>query len=155
MVQFENPQGVAKGSGLWETVGMGKPEPVVTRLIDKRIVSAKCSECDEPLNMPNVVKSAKEQEYELEVVFAKHLKAKHREDCMETRSMRIVQSIGPAPYRAICTNCNQQFRVTSGKTFTVEDATATLQARFDAHECKPMDESQNAARIVKEATENH
>jgi len=73
---------------------------------------------------------------------------------MEKRSMRIVQFIGSASYRAICTNCNQQFRVTSGKTFTIEYAMATLQAQFDAHECKPIDDSQNAARIVREATES-
>ena len=69
---------------------MPKPEPIVTRTIDKRITDAKCSECNEPLNMPNTVKSAREQEYELEVAFAKHLKAKHREDFSQAAA-RIVQ----------------------------------------------------------------
>jgi len=73
---------------------------------------------------------------------------------MEKRSLRIVKRIGPAPYLGVCTYCNQQFKVTYGKTFTVEDAIATLQEQFDAHKCKPMDSSQNALRIVRESTEN-
>jgi hypothetical protein len=70
---------------------------------------------------------------------------------MTKREMRVVKSIGPAPYMAICTNCGHQFKVTSGKTFTVEDATETLQKQFEAHNCSE-DASQSAARIVKEAT---
>lgn len=73
---------------------------------------------------------------------------------MAKRMMRIVTRIGPAPYLAVCTECSQQFRVTSGKTFTVEDATQTLQSQFDAHKCKPEDASQAAVRIVREATED-
>jgi hypothetical protein len=71
---------------------------------------------------------------------------------MAKRMMRIVKMIGPAPYLAVCTKCGQQFKVTSGKSFTVEDATQTLQGQFDAHECKPEDASQAAVRIVREAT---
>lgn len=71
---------------------------------------------------------------------------------MPKREMKIVKKIGPAPYMAVCTNCGHQFRVTSGETFTAEDATATLQKQFDAHDCKE-DASQAAARIVREATE--
>lgn len=70
---------------------------------------------------------------------------------MAEREMRIAQSIGPAPYMAICSNCGHQFRVTTGKTFTVEDATETLKKQFDAHDCNK-DASQSAARIVREAT---
>ena len=69
---------------------MGKPEPIVTTLIDKRIVAAKCSECNEPLDMPNVVGSAREQEYKLEIAFAQHLKAKHSEDFSQAAA-RIVR----------------------------------------------------------------
>lgn len=84
------------GSWLWETWGMSKPEPIVTRTIDKRITEAKCSECNEPLEMPNTVKSAREQEYELEVAFAKHLKAKHREDFNQAAA-RITRQITKQP----------------------------------------------------------
>jgi hypothetical protein len=40
---------------------------------------------------------------------------------MPKREMRIVKYIGSAPYLAVSTYCSQQFKVTSGKTFTVED----------------------------------
>jgi hypothetical protein len=73
---------------------------------------------------------------------------------MAKRELRIVKRIGPAPYLGVCVNCNQQFKVTSGKEFTVEDATQTIQRQFDAHKCKPIDSSQNSLRIVHEATEN-
>jgi hypothetical protein len=59
---------------------MEKPEPIVTCVIDKRITEAKCSVCDEPLDMPNDVGSVHQQEYALEVAFATHLKAKHSEN---------------------------------------------------------------------------
>lgn len=73
---------------------------------------------------------------------------------MPSRKLRIVKRIGPAPYLGVCERCNRQFKVTYGKTFTVEDATAVLQEQFDAHKCEPVDSSQNALRIVREATEN-
>jgi hypothetical protein len=73
---------------------------------------------------------------------------------MPKRELRIVKRIGPAPYLGVCVRCNQQFRVTYGKEFTVEDATRVVQEQFDAHKCEPMDSSQNALRIVREATEN-
>lgn len=57
---------------------MSKPEPIVTRLIDRRITEAKCSACDEPLEMPNKVGSRQEQELALEVAFAKHLQDRHK-----------------------------------------------------------------------------
>jgi hypothetical protein len=81
-------------------------------------------------------------------------KAKEAKSKVSKREMRIVKKIGPAPYMAVCTNCSHQFRVTSGKEFTVEDATETLQKQFDAHDCNE-DASQAAARIVREATGNH
>jgi len=34
------------------------------------------------------------------------------------------------------------------------DAQANLQQQFDTHKCKPIDSSQNALRIVREATED-
>ncbi len=74
---------------------------------------------------------------------------------MPEREMRIVKYIGPAPYLAVCTRCSQQFKVPPDITLTAMDAEANLQAEFSRHECKQLDESQNAARIVREATENH
>jgi hypothetical protein len=42
----------------------------------------------------------------------------------------------------VCERCGSEF---SG---------AEMQAAFVAHKCKPLDASQNALRIVREATEN-
>jgi hypothetical protein len=56
------------------------------------------------------------------------------------RKLRIVKPTPPAI--AICERCNAQFKG------------ADLEAQFDAHKCKPIDSSQNALRIVREATEN-
>jgi hypothetical protein len=69
---------------------------------------------------------------------------------MPKRELRIVKRIGPAPYLGVCLNRNQQFKVTYGKEFTVEDATTTLQEQFDARKCTPIDSSQNALQIVRE-----
>jgi len=55
---------------------------------------------------------------------------------MPTRKLRIVkQGLG------ICERCNAQFNG------------ADIQAEFDTHKCKPLDSSQNALRVVREATE--
>jgi len=56
---------------------------------------------------------------------------------MPKRTLRIVkQGLG------ICERCNAQFK------------DSDIQAQFDAHKCKPVDSSQNALRIVREATED-
>ena len=57
---------------------MPKPEPIVTLMIDQRIVYAKCSECDEPLELGVTVESAEEQESKLHAAFGEHMTAKHR-----------------------------------------------------------------------------
>jgi hypothetical protein len=44
----------------------------------------------------------------------------------------------------ICEACNTQF-----KSFDVHEAERVVKAQFDAHECKPLNASQNA---VREAT---
>ena len=72
---------------------------------------------------------------------------------MPKREMRIVKYIGPAPYLAVCTYCIQQFKVPPDVTLTAMEAETELQAEFSHHVCKRLDESQAAARIVREATE--
>lgn len=74
---------------------------------------------------------------------------------MANRKLQITHYIGPAPHVGICTKCGELFKVTTGVTFTVQDATQTLQSAFDKHECKGEDFSQAAARIVREATEKN
>jgi len=67
---------------------------------------------------------------------------------MPKRKLRFVKLDPPA--LGICERCNAQFK--SSKT--PGDAEAEISEAFTIHKCKPMDSSQNAIRIVREATEN-
>jgi hypothetical protein len=58
---------------------MPKLEPVVTLIVDQRIIYAKCSECDESLELGVTVGSTKEQEEKLRAAFEKHVTARHRD----------------------------------------------------------------------------
>jgi hypothetical protein len=73
---------------------------------------------------------------------------------MAKRILRIVKCINNAPSLAICEYCNAQFPTPSYLIGQREKAEAAIQAAFDAHKCKPGDCSQNAVRIVREATED-
>ncbi len=66
---------------------------------------------------------------------------------MPKRNLRIVKRTPIAI--GICESCNMQF--TSHQPIE-DDAEAEMRAAFDAHKCKRQDASQNAARIVREAT---
>jgi hypothetical protein len=57
---------------------------------------------------------------------------------MQKRKLRIVKQTPLAI--GICERCNAQFKGDE------------IQAQFDTHKCKPIDSSQNALRIVREAT---
>ena len=59
---------------------------------------------------------------------------------MQKRKLGIVKQSPPAI--GVCERCNAQFK------------NADIQAQFDAHKCKPVDSSQNALRILIEATDN-
>jgi pyrimidine deaminase RibD-like protein len=54
------------------------PRPLPTRKIDNRIVEAKCSECNEPLDLGNDVGNSAEQEQKMHDVFLEHTQEKHR-----------------------------------------------------------------------------
>jgi hypothetical protein len=62
---------------------------------------------------------------------------------MPKRKLRIVKE--GAPMIGVCERCNSQFKAASEQAVT---------SAFDAHKCKLTDSSQNALRIVREATEN-
>ena len=50
----------------------------------------------------------------------------------------------------VCEKCSAEFdSLPSGQAADWE-----IQAQFDAHKCKPLDASQNALRVVREATED-
>ena len=61
---------------------------------------------------------------------------------MRKRKLRIVKQ---GPMTGVCERCNLQFK---------GDSERALKSAFDAHKCKPTDSSQNALRIVREATED-
>jgi hypothetical protein len=63
--------------------------------------------------------------------------------------LRIVKRIEGIPALGVCERCNAQFPAEPGA-----DARASIRAQFDAHMCKMVDSSQNALRIVREATED-
>ena len=64
---------------------------------------------------------------------------------MPKRNLRIATQ--DVPIIGICEACNTQF-----KSFDVDEAERVVKAQFDAHECEPLDASQAAVRIVREAT---
>jgi hypothetical protein len=67
---------------------------------------------------------------------------------MPIRKLRIVKKTPVV--LGVCERCGSEFRsLLSGK-----DAEAEIQAAFDSHKCKPLDSSQNALRVVREATES-
>jgi hypothetical protein len=65
---------------------------------------------------------------------------------MHKRKLRIVKE-SPPPAIGICERCNAQFE----SSLPAPDT--DMLAQFDAHKCKLLDSSQNALRIVREATE--
>jgi hypothetical protein len=62
---------------------------------------------------------------------------------MPKRKLRLVKRT--PPILGVCERCNSQFKFNSE---------AEIRSAFDAHKCAPFDSSQNALRIVREATEN-
>ncbi|HXM21063.1 MAG TPA: hypothetical protein VN948_07355 [Terriglobales bacterium] len=68
---------------------------------------------------------------------------------MQKRKLRIVKEAGGVPPLGICERCNAQF---AADPHLLGNAKDSIQSRFDAHKSKPVDSSQNALRIVREAT---
>jgi len=67
---------------------------------------------------------------------------------MAKRKLRIVRE---TPLLGICEFCNMQFSAVTPLGAPIK---ASIQEQFNAHKCKLTDSSQNALRIVREATEN-
>jgi hypothetical protein len=66
---------------------------------------------------------------------------------MAKPSLRIVKRI-PSTL-GVCERCSSEFgSLVSGPAADVE-----IRAAFDVHKCVPLDSSQNALRVVREATE--
>lgn len=67
---------------------------------------------------------------------------------MHKRRLRIVKKTPSV--LGVCERCGSEF--SSPKS--VQAAETEVKAAFDAHKCVPLDSSQNALRIVHEATES-
>jgi len=67
------------------------------------------------------------------------------------RQLRIVKRFANLPVLGVCECCNAQFSVHPDGQIT--EGQPTIENQFDSHECKRLDTSQNAVRIVREATE--
>jgi hypothetical protein len=63
--------------------------------------------------------------------------------------LRIVKRVRNVPVLGIREYCNTQF---SGDP-NMGNAQSAIQEKFNAHKCQRLDESQNALRVVREATE--
>jgi hypothetical protein len=66
---------------------------------------------------------------------------------MVRRNLRIVKQT--TPFMGVCERCSSRFESYSAEW---EKAGAEITTSFDAHECVPLDSSQNALRAVREAT---
>jgi hypothetical protein len=68
---------------------------------------------------------------------------------MLKRGLRIVKKT--PVLMAVCERCASEF---SSDLPAIDAAVAEIVAAFDAHKCVPLDNSQNALRVVREATDN-
>jgi hypothetical protein len=73
---------------------------------------------------------------------------------MEKRNLRVVKWLGTTPVEGVCTYCSRTFKVPLDSLKRTADAQEGLRKQFADHKCKRLDSSQNALRIVREATEN-
>lgn len=71
---------------------------------------------------------------------------------MAKRSLRVVKWLGTIPVVGVCTACSRNFKAPT--TPSTADAQESLSKQFAEHKCESLDSSQNALRIVREATEN-
>jgi hypothetical protein len=73
---------------------------------------------------------------------------------MERRNLRVIKWLGTTPVVAVCTHCARNFKVPTDSLKRTADAQESLRKQFAEHTCTRLDSSQNALRVVREATEN-
>jgi hypothetical protein len=73
---------------------------------------------------------------------------------MAKQKLRIVERRKNIPVLGVCEFCNAQFPIHQPWKGGQSEAQAQIQQQFNAHKCKLVDSSQNALRVVREATEN-
>jgi hypothetical protein len=79
--------------------------------------------------------------------------AKNRTKSVSNKQLIVTSETAGLPLLAVCSVCGTKFETRSENRSSLEHAKAQLRYEFDRHNCKPLDASQNAARIVREATE--
>ncbi len=67
---------------------------------------------------------------------------------MPVRRLRIVKRTPIAA--GVCERCGTEF----GSRLSGQDADTEIRTAFESHKCKALDSSQNALRVVREATES-
>jgi hypothetical protein len=67
---------------------------------------------------------------------------------MIQRRLRVVKWLSTTPALGVCTLCNREFMAPMSALKRTADAQASLQERFDRHECEPEDSSQATARVT-------
>ncbi len=72
---------------------------------------------------------------------------------MPKRKLQIVKHDDEGALLGVCLYCNKSFAPPHGVNGPARQLDIAKQ--FDAHTCKRLDESQNALRVVREATEDH
>jgi hypothetical protein len=73
----------------------------------------------------------------------------------QERKLWFVKYAAGIPVLGICARCNAQFPADPDRIGQLAKAKQSVQEQFDAHTCKPIDRSQDALRIVREATEGN
>ena len=68
---------------------------------------------------------------------------------MTKRNFRIVKT--SPTLLGVCEHCSLQFK---SDRPVITEAKSEIAAAFDVHKCLPVDSSQNALRVVREATES-
>jgi hypothetical protein len=68
---------------------------------------------------------------------------------MPIRRLRIVKTT--PRLMGVCEECSSEF---TSDALDVTGERAAIRVAFESHKCVPLDSSQNALRVVREATEN-
>jgi hypothetical protein len=58
---------------------------------------------------------------------------------MIQRRLRVAKWLSTTPALGVCTLCNREFKVPLSSHRRTADAQASLQEKFDRHECEPED----------------
>jgi hypothetical protein len=72
---------------------------------------------------------------------------------MEKRTLRVIKWLGTVPAVAVCTYCARNFKVSPDSLNRTSDAQESLRKQFAEHNCKPLDNSQDALQVVRDSTE--